>query len=259
MDLAEAFEAAGFATTPCATAEAARAAIQRAACALIILDVLLPDASGIELLAEVKSAPATASIPVVLLSTEAEVRDRVLGLRTGADEYVGKPYDAAYVVSRARELMRRSPGRARAAAPTVLVIDDSATLRGELTAALESAGYGVVTAASGEQGLRVAAAARPAAVIVDGNLPGIDGPTVVRRLRMDLALRRTPLLLLTSSEETGDELRAFEAGADAFVRKDQDTTVILTRLAAILRAADAPSAVGPKRILAVDDSVTYLH
>ncbi|TMA36528.1 MAG: response regulator, partial [Deltaproteobacteria bacterium] len=59
MDLAEAFEAAGFAAVPCATAAAARATIQRAPCNLIILDVVLPDASGIELLAEVKSAPAT--------------------------------------------------------------------------------------------------------------------------------------------------------------------------------------------------------
>ncbi|TMA36662.1 MAG: response regulator, partial [Deltaproteobacteria bacterium] len=70
----------------------ARATIQRAPCNLIILDVVLPDASGIELLAEVKSAPATASIPVVLLSTESEVRDRVLGLGTDADAYLGKPY-----------------------------------------------------------------------------------------------------------------------------------------------------------------------
>jgi signal transduction histidine kinase len=148
----------------------------------------------------------------------------------------------------------------------VLVIEDSATFRAALTGALEAAGYRVLTAASGEQGLRMAADVRPAAVIVDGNLPGIDGPTVLRRLRGDLALRRTPALLLTASEEPDVELKAFEAGTDAFVRKDEEMAVILARLAAVLRLADAPAAVdstasllGPKRILAIDDSPTYLH
>ncbi len=45
-------------------------------------------------------------LPVMLLSTEAQVRDRIHGLKTGADEYIGKPYDSGYVVARARELMR---------------------------------------------------------------------------------------------------------------------------------------------------------
>src|SRR5262249_26132482 len=156
----------------------------------------------------------------------------VRGLRTGADEYVGKPYDAAYVVSRGAELVRRSASQVPTTVPTVLVIDDSVTFRSALAAALEDAGYHVLAAASGEQGLRMAADARPAAVIVDGHLPGIDGATVLRRLRADLALRRTPSLLLTSSEEPGAELGAFEAGADAFVRKDEEMAVILARLSA---------------------------
>ncbi len=53
-------------------------------------------------------------------------------------------------------------------------------------------------------------------MIVDGCLPGIDGATVVRRMRLDAVLRRTPCLLLTASEERADELRALDTGADAW-------------------------------------------
>ncbi|TMA34089.1 MAG: response regulator, partial [Deltaproteobacteria bacterium] len=269
MDLAEAFASAGFAPTACATAAAGREALQKTAFALIVLDVLLPDADGIELLAAFKNDPATTAIPVMLLSTEAEVRDRVRGLRRGADEYVGKPYDSVYVLARARELVRARPeprDRASSTPPTVLVIDDSRTFREQLRATLESAGYVVVTAATGEEGLQLAAAVRPAAVVVDGLLPGIDGGTVVRRLRLDAGLRRTPCLLLTASADRGDEVRAFDSGADDFVRKEEDTSIILARLGAILRSAgtsagtDAtPSLLDPKKILAVDDSATYLE
>ena len=73
----------------------------------------------------------------MLLSTEAEVRDRVRGLTTGADEYVGKPYDPGYVVARARELVRRSAAPATQRRETVLVIDDSITFREALKTALE--------------------------------------------------------------------------------------------------------------------------
>ena len=118
MDLSEAFENAGFEVTPCSTLQESRAALIGNDFALIVLDVLLPDGDGVEFLQELKANPQTAAIPVMLLSTEAQVRDRVHGLKTGADEYIGKPYDSGYVVARARELIRLqqprpSDGRSR--------------------------------------------------------------------------------------------------------------------------------------------------
>jgi DNA-binding response OmpR family regulator len=267
MDLKEAFETAGFDTRLSATLEEARRALGSESFAVLVLDVLLPDGDGIELLAEVRRNPRTADIAIVLLSTETEVRDRIRGLTTGADEYVGKPYERAYVTARAQELVRqRAPSQAPPATTTVLVIDDSATFRGELQSALAAAGYEVLIAVSGEEGLRIAADRRPSAIMVDGTLPGIDGATVIRRVRLDAALRRVPCLLVTGSEGHGAELFALDAGADAFVRKEEEIEVILAKLAAVLRRAsvqtspeETTSLLGPKKILAVDDSVTYLQ
>jgi len=264
MDLADALSAAGFRALPCATMADARSALAREPIAVMILDVQLPDGDGVDLLKEVRGAPETHGMIVVMLSTRTEVAHRVRGLRTGADEYVGKPYDAAYVVSRIREMLR-ARGGPHERFTTVLVIDDSPTYREQLREALETAGYGAIVAGTGEEGLRMAADQQPGAVIVDGVLPGMDGPTVIRRLRLDAASRGVPCLLLTASEGTEAELRALDAGADAFVRKQDDISIVLAKLRAVLRAAAAPqgtktaSLLGPKKILAVDDSPTYLH
>ena len=265
MDLEEAFLSAGFLVTACASAAAARGALSRDSFALIVLDVLLPDADGIELLQEIKTGSTTSGIPVLLLSTEVEVRDRVRGLKTGADDYVGKPYDKIYLIARAKELVRRVGPRAEVS-QEVLIVEDSPTYREALKLALESHGYKVVAVSSGEEALRLAVDIRPRAVIVDGILPGIDGATVVRRMRQDASLRAMPCLLLTASGDPSGELQALDAGADSYLRKEEDVEVILARLAAVLRSsALAPAAgatsslLGPKRILAVDDSRTYLH
>ena len=264
MDLAEAFSAAGFRPVLCATAADAREALAGDTVDVIVLDVLLPDANGVDLLSEIRSSPLGSAVAIVMLSSEAEVKDRIRGLRTGADEYVGKPYDAAYLVAKVEELVRTRPP---ADATTVVVIDDSRTFREVLREALSGAGYFVLEAATGEEGLRVTGTRRPDAIIVDGVLPGMDGATVIRHIRLDAALRDVPCLLLTASASEHSELQALDAGADAFVRKGDDLEVILARLAAMLRRSPArphgedetKSLRGLKKILAVDDSPTYLN
>ena len=276
MDLAERFEAAGFLPTLAGSAAEARQALGEHRFSLSVLDLILPDGDGLELVKELRSDPSTEHTPVMMLTSEAEVADRVRGLRMGADEYVGKPYDPGYVIARARALVTSElPAPDASGAPSLLLIDDSATFRAELGERLQEAGYRVVTAASGEEGLRLAADQQPDAILVDGQLPGIDGPTVVREVRLDAVLRRTPCLLLTAAGEQAAEVRALDAGADGFVRKDETVEVILARVTALLRTARpalpletraGPGSkriltvvVGPKRVLAVDDSLTYLQ
>jgi DNA-binding response OmpR family regulator len=264
MDLLEAFQSGGFHATPCATLTEARQILARDPVDILVLDVLLPDGDGVDFLSELRTAADYECTTVLILSTEAEVKDRVRGLRTGAEEYIGKPYDAGYVVATARRLMR--PMTPTATTPTVLLIENSLASRSETRRYLEQHAYTVVTADSGEEGLRLAADLRPEAIIVDDVLPGIDGAALIRRVRLDAALRYLPCLLLTVSTDRDTEIRVLGAGADAFVGKDEDPAVVVSKLAAMLRqsgvtapADEAGSLYGPKKVLAVDDSETYLQ
>lgn len=265
MHLASALESAGFEAVLAATGTDARRALAMELFDLVILDVILPDDNGVEILRSIRETPASARTPVMLLSTEAEVRNRIRGLATGADEYIGKPYEVSYVTSRARALLRRAGG-GNETTPTILLVDDSATFRNMLREKLEGAGYQVLLAETGEEGLRLAADSRPHALLIDSQLPGIDGATVIRRIRLDSTLRRTPCVLITASDDKDAEVAALDAGADAFVRKGEDIDIALARLSAVVRSAvnqppvdpGQTSALGTKRILAVDDSPLYL-
>ncbi len=110
MDLVEALEAAGYSTLQAATAAEARQCLQNHTVSVIILDVVLPDADGVEFLAELKGEAQKAAPFVLLLSSEAEVRDRIRGMSVGADDYIGKPYDVNRVVVRTGELLASRQG-----------------------------------------------------------------------------------------------------------------------------------------------------
>jgi DNA-binding response OmpR family regulator len=262
MDLAEAFAAAGFQVFPCGTFGEAKKTLSSEHIDVAILDVILPDGDGIDLLKDLRATTSERPVLVLMLTSEVEVRDRLRGLRTGADEYVGKPYDIGYVVARTRELLRL--GRVSSTdGRSVVLIDDSDTYRASLSRALTAGGYRVLSAGTGEEGLRLAAAERPDAIIVAGALPGMDGVALIRHVRLDAVLNRLACVLLTETRDINAELRALDSGADAFVDKAEDPTVILAKLQAVLRMApdsrsDAETRlVGPSRILAVDDSATY--
>ena len=264
MDIGEALEEAGFEAVPCGDLRTARETLEGADCSLVVLDVVLPDGTGWDFLDELKSASATNGIPILLLVNEPDPTDQPRPTCV-ADGYVGKPYELGQLVSRARELVSTRGPRAPGGPRRILVIDDSVTYRRQVKEALAAIGHEVYEATTGEEGLALVASVRPDAIVVDGVLPGIDGATVVRRLKSDTSLRSTPCLLLTATEGAEDELRSLEAGADAYVRKSEDLEVILARLAALLRHArdahgeELPSLLGPKRLLAVDDSLTYLE
>lgn len=122
--------------------------------------------------------------------------------------------------------------------PVVLVIDDASDVRALLALVLERAGYRVVPAQSGEEGLALLARAEPALICVDYMLPGIDGPQVVRRIRAEPRFADTPILLLTAETADGSIEQAFAAGADDYLIKPFDRRIIVARIGSAIRAAE---------------------
>ena len=104
-----ALEREGFALKHCAWLHEAREQIARELPELLILDVGLPDGNGLDLCRELRAAPRTRNLPVLMLSARSEEMDRVLGLELGADDYLGKPFSPRELVARLRALLRRAP------------------------------------------------------------------------------------------------------------------------------------------------------
>ena len=102
--LAYALKRDGFTVTIASTVEAALGAINRAD--LVLLDLMLPDGSGFEIMAEARRAPVVPAV-IVLSSRDGEA-DRVAALETGADDYVTKPFSPREIVARVRAVLRRS-------------------------------------------------------------------------------------------------------------------------------------------------------
>ncbi|MFJ4442898.1 response regulator transcription factor [Pseudomonas sp. NPDC089422] len=96
----------GFAVRACHDGQSARQALAEQAPAAVVLDVMLPDGSGLELLKQLRSEHA--ELPVLMLSARGEPLDRILGLELGADDYLAKPCDPRELTARLRAVLRRS-------------------------------------------------------------------------------------------------------------------------------------------------------
>jgi two-component system chemotaxis sensor kinase CheA len=115
--------------------------------------------------------------------------------------------------------------------PSVLVIDDSLTTRMLEASILESAGYEVEVAVSGEDGIEKAKSRRFALFLVDVEMPGMDGFEFIERARADPALREIPAILVTSRSSPADRLSGKRVGAAAYIVKSEfDQSELLDRI-----------------------------
>jgi len=117
----------------------------------------------------------------------------------------------------------------------VLVVDDHEDNRRILRDLLGSAGYEVVEATTGDDGVAMAKARSPDLILMDIQLPGIDGYEATRRIKADDALRRIPLIVVTSYALSGDDAKALAAGADAYVAKPFSPRAMLAKIREYLK------------------------
>ena len=109
-------EQSGFAVVRAEDGEQALSAIERERVGLVVLDLMLPGISGLEVCRLLKQTPRTKGIPVLMLTARAEEVDRVVGLELGADDYLVKPFSPRELVLRIRAILRRIGGNDEAEA-----------------------------------------------------------------------------------------------------------------------------------------------
>ncbi len=121
----------------------------------------------------------------------------------------------------------------------VLIADDESQIRHAVQRALSARGYDVDVAADGAEALDRAAASPPDLVVLDLNMPEVDGLEVCRRLR---AWSAVPILVLSVREDEADKIAALDLGADDYLTKPFGVGELLARVRALLRRADAAGA-----------------
>lgn len=114
----------------------------------------------------------------------------------------------------------------------ILIVEDSKTIRTTLAAATTGWGYEVVSAASGEEAWEIIRQEPPRLMITDWMMPGMDGPTLCRKVRETASLLYVYIILLTALEDTQSLVEGMEAGADDFVRKPVNFEELRARIRA---------------------------
>jgi PAS domain S-box-containing protein len=193
---------------------------------LIILDILLPDTSGWEVLERLKAEPCTRSIPVLIVSV---MDDRAYGLALGAADYLVKPFtrqDVQQVLYRLGQVGGNDTHQAPQAPleqalqhPTILLAEDNEANITTILDYLRAKGYQVVVARNGAEAIVRAHEVRPAIILMDIQMPGMDGLEAIRRIRANLNVAQTPIIALTALAMPGDRERCLAAGADDYLSK----------------------------------------
>jgi two-component system, cell cycle response regulator DivK len=123
----------------------------------------------------------------------------------------------------------------------VLIVDDNEDNRQILIDLLSANGYEVIEALNGLDAVTIAARETPDLVLMDIQLPGIDGHEATRRIKANPALARTPVIAVTSYALAGDDRKAAEAGCDAYVTKPFSPRALLAQVRGFLEAPRTPT------------------
>ena len=200
---------------------------------VITLDVLMPGTDGWAVLHALKDDPATAEIPVVIVSM---LDDDHLGGALGAADYLTKPLDRERLLQTIRRHVPED------GADLILVVEDDDQTRELLRRGLEREGYRVAEAADGRVALDLLDRLCPALVVLDLLLPGADGFALAERIQRDCPA--TPVVVLTAKDVSAEERRRLGAPETRIFQKG--TAPQLTVLAEVHRLLDG-AAVSPAR------------
>jgi two-component system cell cycle response regulator len=220
---------------------------------IILLDVMMPGMDGFEVCRRLKADPATAHIPVVMVTALSDVSDRVTGLEAGADDFLTKPVNDITLFARIRSLsrMKRAMDEWRmreetcdqfgvmssmgadsdAAAPvgSILIIEPDEFTGERLAAALEDQGHTVSCVENTEQAMGILGRDSFDLVIASLYLSDGDGLRLTSQLRASDRTRTVPVLLVIEPEEIGGLAKGFELGVNDYLVRPVDANELKAR------------------------------
>ena len=139
----------------------------------------------------------------------------------------------------------------------VLIIEDEPNIASFAKMYLEAAGYRVSVSHRGDAGLEIAERERPALIVLDLMLPGLDGFEITKRLRSSGTNHSPAIVMLTARDDAVDKVVGLELGADDYITKPFNPRELVARVRAVLRRADGPGAAAAAAEASAAETATY--
>src|SRR5271166_113524 len=218
--------------------------VQEQAFDVMLLDVMLPDMSGKEVLRRIRDKFSASLLPVIMVTPDSQAEDVIEAMKVGANDYVTMPFDFSIALARVNNqvarrraelelrnvnAMTKSDVRALPAA-RLLIVDDIADNRAVLSRRFAKRGFEIVEADCGAEALRLVQEQTFDVVLLDVMMPDMDGMDVLRRLRKKFSASLLPVIMVTAKAQPEDIVEALKVGANDYVTKPVDLSIVLARV-----------------------------
>jgi CheY-like chemotaxis protein len=193
-----------------------------------LLDVVLSDIDGLEVLRQLKQDPDTQSIPVVITSI---VGEEERGFTLGAADYLSKPISDPQWMDSVRRVLAAS-GQEGSTSHLVLVAEDETEIRCWLSVELAKQGFSVIEACNGEEALAAVATNLPSLILLDLDMPKMNGWTVVRKLKENPRTAGIPVIVLTAAplDAQRDRIQVLGAGVQQFFTRPMPVETMIEEI-----------------------------
>lgn len=237
-----ALEVEGYRVSEAASGEAALTSMRRVAADLVLLDLLLPDTHGADLIVELRALPGGSDIPILAFSGFISRMEEARVAAAGFTDFILKPIEPSrLVVLVANYLTPRTDMSPAAAGRRLLLVDDDPVQLKLSRLQFAHAGFTVQVARDGSDALAQARLDRPDLIVTDVLMPNMDGFELCLAVRYDAVLHAVPLMMISANYlEDADQELGKQVGANAFVYRDQGFPFILKTALEIL-ADPSPS------------------
>ena len=214
---------------------------------LILMDIALPGMDGLTLTRKLKAEERTRGIRIVALTAFAMKGDDQKAFDAGCDGYITKPIDTRTLPDQVAGFLARASGQSRRSRIKILVIEDNTVDIKLANLVLSTAGHDVSAVEAAEQAFAAIQEDRPQLILLDLDLPGMDGPALARKLKADPSTRDIHVVAVTCSPQQYPKAAALAAGCDAYLLKPIDTRELSGQLATVAEGGDGGQLAGERK------------
>ena len=227
---------------------------------VILLDIMMPEMDGYEVINRLKQEPETSGIPIALLTSLDSTKDKVRGLDAGADDFLTKPVNQIELIARIRSLTKlkrlqeeiRKAGDLTPPLPedagkgktedkkSIFIMEDNEMMLAQFKRILDNTGeYRTLIAKNASDALDVLNKTIPDLILLDIILPDMNGIELLKKIREDHPSADIPVIIISAIADIETKVKGIESGADDYLIKPVDRFEMLARIRANLRKSEA--------------------